>query len=546
MSAADADLERLAWATAASLGIFAAFSGFHRHAFDAFVHMFFASHYAGDWFELWEPRWYGGFSVVSYPPLAHQLVALGSKVLGYEAAYVTVMVTAMVLTPWCVGQAARAFVDDRAAAWAMLAASLWPTAHRFAWVYGQLPMLVATPFALVAMGRLHQFVVQGRVTALLAFVACVGATAGAHHVTSIFVAGGCLLVGIRHLLSPGAGGRKQVVLRGLVAAAGAAIAILGVIWPFWRFAQGAPQTEIPHVSRDPLWLRPFSLELVEMGVVFTVAAGLTLWALLKQRALALAVVAFGAVGLSVLSTGTTTPLPSILFGSQWRWLTYDKFHHWAALLMCVPLGAALASVAWRQSRLAGWVAALLLPFAVFLVGHKTGEALQPPYVHDLVPVLEVVNRPDAHQYRHLALGFGDQFCRIDIYGQSPNADGDYHTARNDPTLRESGVATLDASKYYPKGFEVLKSVLQRADALSLRWVFVNDEAYYPPLFESGFELAEVWPNGISMFERVEVPPLVENSNHLKSLHWGLVPPLTALAAVVLMSLARRARLAASD
>ena len=37
------------------------FSGYQQRAFDSYVHMFFADHYLRGWFDLWEPRWYGGF-----------------------------------------------------------------------------------------------------------------------------------------------------------------------------------------------------------------------------------------------------------------------------------------------------------------------------------------------------------------------------------------------------------------------------------------------------------------------------------------------------
>jgi len=35
--------------------------------YDAFVHIFFADHYARSWFDPWEYRWYTGFPVTSYP-----------------------------------------------------------------------------------------------------------------------------------------------------------------------------------------------------------------------------------------------------------------------------------------------------------------------------------------------------------------------------------------------------------------------------------------------------------------------------------------------
>jgi hypothetical protein len=537
----DAALRKLAWAVALGLAALAATSGFHRHAFDAYVHMFFGDHYARDWFSVDEPRWYGGFSVLTYPPLAHQLVALASMALGsLEAGYVAVMVVAMSVAPWCVGQAARAFTDERGAAWAMLLAALWPTAHRFAWVYGQLPMLVATPFALLAMASLHRFLSSSRLVHLAAFAACVGATVGAHHVTSIFVAGGCLLIGLRHLAAPERGGRGGVVLRGAVAAIVAGVVIAGVIWPFWRFAQGEPQAEIPHHTRAPLWERALSMELVEQWVVLALAAALTVFAA-ARRAWVLAVLGVGVTFLSVLAGGTSTRLPELLFRSQWRWLTYDKFHHWAALLLCVALGGLVFTHVRRLRVVTAALALVLLPASLFLVGHKTAESLQPPFVHDLSNILSVLNGPDAARYRHLALGFGDQFCRFDLYGASPNVDGDYHTARTDPLLRQSGVATLDASKYYARGPEVLADVLRRAPELSLRWVIVNDEAYYPALLEAGFELAQVWENGVSLFERASVPPLpVVTAPPQRSLHWGLVPMTCLVLAVVVLVAARRA------
>jgi uncharacterized membrane protein len=47
----------------------------YRLSYDAYTHMLFANHYAENWFSLWEPRWYTGFTVVSYPPLIHQFTA---------------------------------------------------------------------------------------------------------------------------------------------------------------------------------------------------------------------------------------------------------------------------------------------------------------------------------------------------------------------------------------------------------------------------------------------------------------------------------------
>ena len=63
----------------------------YRLSYDAYTHMLFAHHYAENWFSLWELRWYAGFTVVSYPPLTHQLIALFIPLLGFEKAFALVL-----------------------------------------------------------------------------------------------------------------------------------------------------------------------------------------------------------------------------------------------------------------------------------------------------------------------------------------------------------------------------------------------------------------------------------------------------------------------
>ncbi|MEZ4615105.1 MAG: hypothetical protein R2867_06255 [Caldilineaceae bacterium] len=60
--------------------------------------MLFADHWPGCWFDHWDPRWYTGFTMTSYPPLSHQSVALLSKLTGdLRTAFVLVQTIAMAL-----------------------------------------------------------------------------------------------------------------------------------------------------------------------------------------------------------------------------------------------------------------------------------------------------------------------------------------------------------------------------------------------------------------------------------------------------------------
>ena len=132
--------------------------GLHRSSFDIYNHIFFADHYRQRWFDLIEPRWFGGFSVASYPPLVHQLIALislpfsiliaavvetfakratplagMSRYMGEEIGYVIVLLTVLAWMPVAVERFAKIFVPGRAArtaSWLSLALpSIYLTAY---------------------------------------------------------------------------------------------------------------------------------------------------------------------------------------------------------------------------------------------------------------------------------------------------------------------------------------------------------------------------------------------------------------------------------
>ncbi|NNC46019.1 MAG: hypothetical protein HKN99_09070, partial [Winogradskyella sp.] len=65
--------------------------------YDALIHLFFADHYANSWFEPWNYKWYTGFTVMSYPPLVHQSIALLSVIGGLKFGLFTIALIAIVL-----------------------------------------------------------------------------------------------------------------------------------------------------------------------------------------------------------------------------------------------------------------------------------------------------------------------------------------------------------------------------------------------------------------------------------------------------------------
>jgi uncharacterized membrane protein len=68
-------------------------------SFDTNFHIFFASHYAQHWFNPWNEKWFAGFSQTTYPPLTHQWIAVFSKLIGLNMAYMLVQLLAIMLLP---------------------------------------------------------------------------------------------------------------------------------------------------------------------------------------------------------------------------------------------------------------------------------------------------------------------------------------------------------------------------------------------------------------------------------------------------------------
>jgi uncharacterized membrane protein len=133
----------------------------YRLSYDAFTHMLFANHYAENWFSLWEPRWYTGFTVVSYPPLVHQLIAVLIPALGFDKAYAVILWLVTTLYPLGVYALSRIFTGKSTAAYASLASALLLPIYVTAHIFGQLPFLTSTLLALFSAASLNRYLREG-------------------------------------------------------------------------------------------------------------------------------------------------------------------------------------------------------------------------------------------------------------------------------------------------------------------------------------------------------------------------------------------------
>ncbi len=527
-----------------------------RGAFDTPVHLFFADHYRQTWWSLWEPRWYLGFSVASYPPLTHQLIALGSWPMsaliaafapgpepypgafrwwGAEAVFVGLLLAVAALLPVAVRAYARIFVGPRAAAWAATLAVALPALHLAAWSFGQLPTLAATTVILLALARGVDFVHSGRRAALAQAIALAAVAAATHHAVFLFVpfaaGAGLAQLWVRRRAAAAPVRLVQLARSALWGAASALVVAL-VLWPFLQWSQGQRlQTPIDHLSRHNFLLDPVATLYFfwpVYGPLLLLIPSLWRWRSARRWPLAAAWAL-----LFCLSLGGTTPLPRWLFGAGWEWLTYDRFGLWAAILFLPVAGAALPA-AWRRAP--GWALAWTasLAAASVLAGWLAGLAqAQPPPV-DMASLARFLNEPAQRPYRYLTLGFGDQLAQLSAVTANGTPDGTYHTARGLPELRASGLGALDTAVWSPLGAAAVKPFLENPQRYGVRWVFAHHPAYVPVLLDTGWRF-RFFIGPVMVWERADVRPLPLTppaEDRFAAAWWGTAP-LTALALAAL-------------
>jgi hypothetical protein len=512
----------------------------YRFSFDAYNHMLFADHYANDWFSLWNTRWYTGFTVVSYPPLIHQLIALFIPLIGFDKAYALILWAGLTLYPLGIYAFSRIFTGRVAASYAALASAILLPVYVTAHIFGQLPFLISTLFALFGAAALARYLREGGGLNLTLAVSLAATSMASHHAT--------LLVQPFFIIAVVASqinfqNWKKIFLRLSLFVVLAVFAGILVVWPFWQWGWGqVMQTPIDHPSRHNLLTDLFAQAIFFWPVYIPLIAVIPLlfrkwpprfWGLIFS---------FGV--LFLLGLGGTTPLPRLLFGKSWEWLTYDRFAFWAALTLLPFFGTLfiLFKRRWKNhirlklvpvSLRGAFISALT--FSIFAASALTVWfvpivfPVQPAAI-DMKPIVEFLKQNNRSQYRYLTFGFGDQFAYLNLLTDATTIDGSYHTARTLPESRESGIGQIDTAYWALKGIPAIGPILKKSGEHGVRWGFVNRKEFIPELKKDGWVYLatlrnniQIWENPSAIIPPPSTPPSV---NLLASFSWGIVPLLS--------------------
>jgi hypothetical protein len=517
------------------------------HSYDATFHIFFASHYLHHWFDPWNVKWYAGFSQTTYPPLPQQWIAVFSRVLGLEMAYMAVQFLSILLLVIGVYRFARLWVDDRSASFAALASVFLGSESFLIYAAGQLSTTSAAPIYLNALPYLYEYIRYGRGRAFLKGVVLLMAAAAAHHATLLF--GSFLFalpVAALAYLDRDRYGEPApaaaVLTRTAVMAVASIVAVVLVILPFWIALVHNPvkQVPIPHASRANYILSPalgVNYFVIPWGAVIL---ALPLMVLRGAASTRLRPLLFGFWLAFLIGLGGTTPVGHLVLGRAYEVLTMERFSYWASLLGLPLLGLVARELIdrFRMPAVAGLavLGALTCGLGAAWIIYKPADAAH----FEIDSAALWLNRDGHDSYRYVTLGFGNKVSALATATDAGSVDGEWNSGRTLPELTSHAGAALSNSKFFGEsGLEALRAVLDHADRYGLKWVLVADPYYDPLLTFVGYRPVDQLENkAITIWGRDATPPAQPMNLNLKppawqGLWWGTLPFGSSLLALLI-------------
>jgi hypothetical protein len=523
-------------------------------SYDANFHIFFASHYVHHWFDPWNPKWFAGFSQTTYPPLPQQWVALISRIIGLDMAYMAVQLAAILLLAVGVYRFSLLWVSPRAASLAALASIFVGSESFLIYSAGQLATTCAAPIYLNALPYLFEWVRYGKWRSFLKGGVLFTAAAAAHHATLLFGSFFFALPVLALVMLDREDGERTslpaFVFRTVTIIVIVTTAIAIVLLPFWIALIHYPvtQTPIPHASRANYILSPkFGVNyfLVPYGALILALPFIVIRGSMSVRLRPLLLgfwVAF------LLGLGGTTPLGSVLLGRAYEVLTFERFSYWASLLALPFVGLLAAELVDRfrmravipLTVLAASTCALAVSWSTF---HPTDAAY-----FKVTSVAFWLNHDGHDRYRYITLGFGYKLSRLAMLTDASSVDGGSNSARMLPELTGySGGALTDAKYFGAGGLDSLQAMLHHADRYGLKWVIVHDPYYDPLLTFAGWRQVDALDDKtIMVWGRDGVPPATpmnaaQMPPHWQGILWGTLPFGSSILAILLVLIPEKRR-----
>jgi len=483
--------------------LFLTFQGFT--TFDSYFHMQVAKHYRENWFSTLLQK-VGMVDLSTYPPLAHQLLAIIP--LPIEVSYSLLTIIFTILLSFYSAKFITSYLKTKNNFWLVYFLVLFSSALLITiFTFGQFTTLVGLTFSFISLYYFSEFLNKRQRKFLLLASLSLILTTYSHLLSFLILSISYFLIvlfNLRFVIK-----NLRILLPYFLFSL---VLIILIYYPL--FFKSVIQKEIPQWSRYPFENEWNIKRFINMyGLVLPASLLLPFMIISldkKQRKKALEIYILALIFL-VLSLGTTTPIVKI-FGKAAYWLTYERFLLVASMLFIslfasflpklevtlnrrrIPIYALLTTILW-----------IIISFKLLLESHsiffqdpiKTYDKnIRSQYTNF---ALEFLNNVSGN-YRYQTFGYGRPIGEIYFYSRLPTLDTDYFTGRTIDWIREMGIDEIDQIK----NKTLLDIFLTYATNYSVKYMITFDDFYFDyfkskgwkPLSQKTFELKKVaiWEN----------------------------------------------------
>jgi hypothetical protein len=459
--------------------------------FDSYFHMQVAKYYRENWFSTFLQK-VGMVDLSTYPPLAHQLLAIIPPPLEINYSLLTI-IFAILLSLYS-AKFINSYFKTKNNFWLIYFFVLFnPALLITIFTFGQFTTLVGLTFSFISLYYFSEFLNKKQRKLLLLASLSLILTAYSHILSFLILSISYLLIvlfNLRFIIK-----NLRIFLPYFLFSF---VLILLIYYPF--FFKSVIQKEIPQWSRYPFENEWNTKRFINMYGLALPASLLLPFMIIsldkKQRKKALEIYILALIFL-VLSLGTTTPIVKI-FGKAAYWLTYERFLLVASTLFIslfasflpklevtlnrrrIPIYALLTTTLW-----------IIISFKLLLESHsiffqdpiKTyDKSIRPQYTNF---ALEFLNNFYGN-YRYQTFGYGRPIGEIYFYSRLPTLDTDYFTGRTIYWIREMGIDEIDQIR----NKTLLDIFLNYATNYSVRYVITFDDFYFDYFNSKGWRLLD--------------------------------------------------------
>jgi hypothetical protein len=512
------------------------------------AHLFFSKHYKENWFYLKDQQLSAGLDLSTYPPLAHQIIALFSFIFPFKVSYYIVLIIFWVLLSYF---SAKFFLNylkvKNEKFWLTYLFIFFSTGILVTvFVFGQLTTIVGLAFGFISLYYFSKFLKEDHLRNTILSSLSLSLSAFSHNFSFLLVGIFYLFIVIfewRTLLRK----LKQFILF-LVCAL---FLVLIVYYPSISksfISALIPLKEVPHWSRYPFlsslnferWFSIYGVLIFMLSFpIFLLLSRKKNWKdYLKLYLIAIFFFLFG--------LGRMTPLTKIFLDLEY-WLTYERFSLVSSIIFAsfFALFIPRIEISYKKYKMNLLAIIFLIIFVGINIewlyyshtlfwGYPTS---QPDNKRQEVTnyVLNFLNNNASSNYRYQTFGYGRPIGEIYLYSKLPTLDTDYFTGRAIDWIRNSGVDEVDQAR--DKTF--LDVFMNHTTEYSVKYIITLDDFYHQYIKLYNWKLVEsngfdgrkvmIWENPGDV---KEIFPERENIGLFNYL-WGTVPLVTLLIFLIL-------------